>query len=95
MSAFLAIQTVLDLAVVVLLIWGFLNEDKFIAFEDKLARAIAINIRNHRRRKAVEQKRKLQAQKQRLNNQTAFVQPPALAPQPVKQPARATAYWVA
>lgn len=46
--------------VVLALIWGFINEEKFIAFEDKLARALGIHIRNHRRRKAAEQKCKQQ-----------------------------------
>ena len=32
-----AIQTVFEIAVVVLIIYGFIDEDKVIAFEDKLA----------------------------------------------------------
>ena len=32
-----AIQTVFEIAVVVLIIYGFIHEDKLIAFEDKLA----------------------------------------------------------
>ena len=43
--------TFLEFAAVVLLIVGFINEKKIIAFEVKLARAIMIHIRNYRRRK--------------------------------------------
>lgn len=31
-----AIQTVFEIAVVVLIIYGFIHEDKFIAFEDRV-----------------------------------------------------------
>ena len=45
------VKTFLELAAVVLLIVGFINEKKVIAFEVKLARAIRIHIRNRRLRK--------------------------------------------
>lgn len=45
------IKTFLEFAVVVLLIIGFINERKVIDFEDKLARAIRIHLRNRRLRK--------------------------------------------
>ena len=45
------ILTIFEFAAVVLLIVGFINEKKVVAFEVKLARAIRIHIRNHRRRK--------------------------------------------
>lgn len=45
------IKTFLELAAVVLLIVGFINEKKVIAFEVKLARAIRIHLRNRRLRK--------------------------------------------
>ncbi len=51
------LKTLLELAAVVLLIVGFINEKKIIAFEDKLARAIKIHIRNHRLRKQREAQR--------------------------------------
>lgn len=35
-----AIQTVFEIAVVVLIIYGFIHEDKLIAFEDSLKRRI-------------------------------------------------------
>lgn len=57
MSVSFAVQTTIEIIAVLLLIWGFIHEEKFIAFEDKFARAIAIHIRNHRRRKAAEQRR--------------------------------------
>ena len=46
--------TFLEFAAVVLLIVGFINEKKIIAFEVKLVRAIMIHIRNYRRRKQAE-----------------------------------------
>jgi hypothetical protein len=96
MSVFIVAQSAIELIAVVLLIWGFINEDKFIVFEDKLARAIAIHIKNRQRRKAAEHRRALQAQKQCHTPQTVFVQAPVmLPPQPVKQQARASGYWVA
>ncbi len=45
------IITALEFAAVVLLIVGFINEKKVIAFEVKLARAIKIHLRNRRLRK--------------------------------------------
>ncbi len=45
------ILTVFEFAAVVLLIVGFINEKKVVAFEVKLARAIRIHLRNRRRRK--------------------------------------------
>lgn len=56
MSVFFAVRTTIEILAVLLLIWGFLNEEKFIAFEDKFARAVGIHIRNRRRRKAAEQR---------------------------------------
>ena len=51
------VKTFLELAAVVLLIVGFINEKKVIAFEVKLARAIRIHIRNRRLRKQREAQR--------------------------------------
>ncbi len=45
------IRTFFELAAVVLLIIGYINEKKIIAFEVKLARAIRIHIRNRKIRK--------------------------------------------
>ncbi len=45
------IVTILEFAAVVLLIVGFINEKKVVAFEVKLARAIKIHLRNRRIRK--------------------------------------------
>ncbi len=43
--------TFFEFTAVVLLIIGFINEKKFVAFEEKLARAIRIHMRNRRLRK--------------------------------------------
>ena len=45
------IRTVLEFAAVILLIVGFINEKKVVAFEVKQARAIKIHRRNRRIRK--------------------------------------------
>ncbi len=45
------IRTVLEFAAVILLIVGFINEKKVVAFEVKLARAVKIHLRNRRVRK--------------------------------------------
>ncbi len=58
MSTTFAITTLLELAVAILLIYGFMHEDKVIAFEQSIKRIVvgnirrAIRIRNHK--KAVE-----------------------------------------
>ena len=54
MSFFEIMVTFFEFAAVVLLIIGFINEKKIIAFEVKLVRAIRIHIRNYRRRKQAE-----------------------------------------
>lgn len=45
------IKTFFEFAAVVLLIVGFINEKKVVAFEQKLFRAIRIHLRNRRLRK--------------------------------------------
>lgn len=45
------IRTFFEFAAVVLLIIGFINEKKVVAFEQKLARAIKIHLRNRRKRR--------------------------------------------
>ncbi len=51
------IKTFFELAAVILLIVGFINEKKIVAFEVKLARAIRIHARNYRLRKQREKQR--------------------------------------
>ncbi len=48
------IKTIFEFAAVILLIVGFINEKKVVAFEVKLARAIKIHLRNRKVRKARE-----------------------------------------
>ncbi len=62
------LRTIAEVAVVAFLIWGFFHEDKFIRFEDRLARIVAGNIRRLQRRRA-------------LKNQGALPTAPAKAPQ--------------
>lgn len=63
------LRTIAEVAVVAFLIWGFLHEDKFIRFENRLARIVAVNIRRARRRRL-------------LRRQSAFPAAPAKALQP-------------
>lgn len=58
------IKTFFELAAVVLLIIGFINEKKVVAFEVKLARAIRIHLRNRRIRKQREVARQYSAKVQ-------------------------------
>lgn len=52
MTAGMIISTIFEIAASLLLIYGFINEKKVIAFETALFRAIRIHVRNYMRRKA-------------------------------------------
>ena len=58
MSAFTAISSMIELAVIIFLIYGFYKEDKFIAFEQKAKMIIVVNYRRYKRKKRIEQMRK-------------------------------------
>ena len=45
MSTTFAVQTLIELAVAILLVYGFMHEEKFIAFEQNVKRIIIGNIR--------------------------------------------------
>jgi hypothetical protein len=45
MSTVFAIRTLIELAVAVLLVYGFMHEDKMIAFEQAIVRIVKGNIR--------------------------------------------------
>ena len=55
MSTTFAITTLIELAVAILLVYGFMHEDKMIAFEQSVKRIVignirrAIRIRNHKK----------------------------------------------
>lgn len=51
MTLAMTIRSLFELAAVVLLIVGFINEKKVVAFEVQLSRAIKIHLRNRRLRK--------------------------------------------
>ena len=72
------VKTFLELAAVVLLIVGFINEKKVIAFEVKLARAIRIHIRNRRLRKQREAQRYAARVQSRAPEDVAEVEAPVL-----------------
>lgn len=57
MSALFAFQTVIEIVLSVLLIIGFIYEEKVIAFEKALAKCIKIRLRRYLRRKAAEKAR--------------------------------------
>ena len=54
MTAALAIRSALELAFILLLIYGFIKEDKLIAFEQKVRRIIVVNYRRYKRKKRYE-----------------------------------------
>lgn len=58
MTLGLAIKSLLELSVILLLIYGFYKEDKVIAFEQKLKMIIVVNYRRYKRRKRLEQMQK-------------------------------------
>ena len=58
MSAFTAISSMIELAVIIFLIYGFYKEDKFIAFEQKVKMIIVVNYRRYKRKKRIGQMRK-------------------------------------
>ena len=58
MSAFTAISSMIELAVIIFLIYGFYKEDKFIAFEQKVKMIIVVNYRRYKIKKRIEQMRK-------------------------------------
>ena len=45
MSTTFAVQTLIELAVAILLVYGFMHEEKFIAFEQNVKRIVIGNIR--------------------------------------------------
>ena len=45
MSTTFAVQTLIELAVAILLVYGFMREEKFIAFEQNVKRIVIGNIR--------------------------------------------------
>ena len=57
MSVFQIITTFFEFAAVVLLIVGFINEKKIVAFERKFFRAVKIHVRNYLRRKLAEEQK--------------------------------------
>ena len=71
MSTTFAITTLIELAVAILLVYGFMHEDKVIEFEQAIKRIIignirrAIRIRNYK--KAVAKGEQVYAKAQRLN----------------------------
>ena len=61
MTAALAIRSALELAFILLLIYGFIKEDKLIAFEQKVRRIIVVNYRRYKRKKRYERMQKERA----------------------------------
>ncbi len=57
MTTAFALQTVLEIAAVILVFFGILFEDRIIIFEENVSRIIRRKIRMYRRRKAIEKRR--------------------------------------
>ncbi|MGN0520471.1 MAG: hypothetical protein ACI4LB_06985 [Candidatus Fimenecus sp.] len=51
MTTAILVKSFLELAFIVLLIYGFAHEDKVIAFEQKVWRVLFVNYRRYRRKK--------------------------------------------
>ena len=84
------LRTIAEVAVVAFLIWGFLHEDKFIRFEDRLARIVVVNYRRIKRRRMLKKQGMEPASHVRKPAQ-AHTQQRASAPQPAQsRPAAAT-----
>ena len=75
------LRTIAEVAVVAFLIWGFLHEDKFIRFEDRLARIVVVNYRRIKRRRMLKKQGMEPASHVRKPAQ-AHTQQRASAPQP-------------
>lgn len=72
------IKTFFELAAVILLIIGFINEKKIVAFEVKLAKAIKIHLRNRRIRKQKEAARAYQTRVQQRAPEEVYFEEPVL-----------------
>lgn len=82
------LRTIAEVAVVAFLIWGFLHEDKFIRFEDRLARIVTVNIRRIRHRRmlkrqgtapAVQPKPSTQTHERQVSQVSSAAKKPAAA----------------
>lgn len=75
MSIVEIIKTFFEFAAVVLLIIGFVNEEKVVDFEVKFARAVKIHLCNRRLRKQREAARQKAAIQKRAPSEDCFEQP--------------------
>ena len=83
------LRTIAEVALVAFLIWGFWHEDKFIRFEDRLARIVVVNIRRMKRRRALKKQGVEPASLvQKQPQQPAQRGPAAAASGPVSRPVR-------
>ena len=57
MTTAFAVKTFFEIAAVLMVVLGILNEDKLIAFEQNVTRIVKRKIRMYRRRKAIEKRR--------------------------------------
>ena len=79
MSTTFAITTLIELAVSILLVYGFMHEDKVIAFEQTIKRIVvgnirrAIRIRNHKKAVARGEHLHLYTSNARVNNSNSTV----------------------
>lgn len=79
MSTTFAITTLLELAVSILLVYGFMHEEKVIAFEQAVKRIVvgnirrAIRIRNHKKAVARGEHLRLYSSKGKIQNMDSTV----------------------
>lgn len=65
MTTAMAIRSIIEIAVVVFIIYGLINEQKFIDFEDRVIRLLAKKLALRKRKKAIAKKRAVQAARRR------------------------------
>ncbi len=75
-TVLLIVKSIAELAAVILLIFGFVNENKMIKFERKVARVAAALVRERRRKKAIAKKKALAAQRHAVEYETGHKSSP-------------------
>ena len=58
MSTVFAIRTVLEIAAVLLVIWGIFNEEKLVRFEHRVKIILVVNYRRYKRARMLEKQRR-------------------------------------
>ena len=65
MSPILSVVIVLEVLFTLFIVWGFMHEERFVAFEDKIIRAVLIKLRKSRAVREI-------LRRERLNEQITY-----------------------